>query len=252
MAIIKAFISDVKKVSTRIPSRFLFIQKKIPKYQNLVEDLVKKPITVFTSIVGDKDFLIEDQVMEGANFIAFTDQKSKTWETIKPYNKFKDNRRNSRIQKIMPHMFFDTEYSIWIDGNFKLKVPAKEIIDRFLKDKDIAVWKHPDRNCIYAEAQACYKQNKDTDEALGEQIEEYRKRGISSNGGLYAAGIIIRRHTKRINELNEKWWVEYTRYSKRDQISFPVAFPKNEINCIQEGTIWKNKYFEKMNHATDY
>ena len=227
-------------------------KKHLPRYHSSEENLaLTPPIIVFTSIVGGKDVLIDDQVMIGANFVAFTDQKSQTWKTMKPYDKFKDDRRNSRICKIMPHLFFNTKYSIWMDGNFKLKVPAQEVIDIFLKDKDIAVWKHPNRDCVYAEAESCYKQGKDTPEELSEQIEEYKKRDILAHGGLYAAGIIIRRHTKRINELNEKWWAEYSRYSKRDQISFPVVFPVDEVNCIEKGTIWKNKYFERINHATE-
>ncbi|MFA6159983.1 MAG: glycosyltransferase domain-containing protein [Parcubacteria group bacterium] len=226
-------------------------KKRIPEHENPTDSLVENPITVFTSIVGDKDVLLDDQITEGANFIAFANQKSDTWKTIMPYGKFKENRINSRIYKIMPHMFFDSEYSIWMDGNVKLKVPAKEVIDKFLKDKDIALWKHKNRDCIYAEAQACYAQNKDTSEALGEQVKAYKKLGIPAHSGLYAATVIIRRHTRRINELNEKWWAHYTRYSKRDQISFPVVFPKEEINCIEDGEMWKNKYFERINHTTE-
>lgn len=244
-------LKNIGKVVNKICESYLPNIKHIPEYQNSVDDFSKESITVFTSIVGGKDVLIDNQVTEGGNFIAFTDQKSNVWKTIKPYDKFKDDRRNSRIYKIMPHLFFDTDYSIWIDGNFRLKMPAQKVVDAFLKDKDIAVWKHPDRDCVYAEAEACFRQNKDTSEVLGEQIAAYKKRGIPTHGGLYAAGIIIRRHTERINKLNEKWWAEYSRYSKRDQISFPVAFPSIEINCITEGTIWKNKYFEKIDHATD-
>ncbi len=223
-------------------------KKPLHYFKNPINRYIKKPITVFTSITGDMDKLIDDQVTEGANFIAFTDQKSKTWKTFKPYDKFKDYRRNSRIYKIIPHLFFDTEYSIWIDGNVRLKVPAQEVINKFLQQKDIAVWKHLNRDCIYDEAEACLIQGKDTPEALNEQISEYKKRGIPAHGGLYAATIIIRRHTKRIGELNERWWAEYTRYSQRDQISFPVAFPAEEICCIPDGTMWNNKYFERVNH----
>jgi len=244
---LKEMLREIKKSVIK----YRIIKKQLPEYQYSISSLAKKPIVVVTSIVGGKDVIIDDQVIEGASFVAFTDQGSKTWKIVKPYDKFKDDRRNSRIHKIMPHMFFNSEYSIWMDGNFRLKVPAQEVIDTFLRDKDIAVWKHPDRDCVYVEAEACYKQDKDTPEALGEQSKEYRRRGIPANGGLYAAGIIIRRHTKRINELNEKWWAEYSRYSKRDQISFPVAFPADEVNCIEEGTIWKNKYFERINHATE-
>jgi hypothetical protein len=248
------FFSRFRKIhhiAEELTEKSLAVKKHLPEYHNSIDHFTKEPITVFTSIIGKKDNLIDDQVTKGANFIAFTNQKSKTWKTVKPYDKFKDDRRNSRIYKIMPHMFFNTEFSLWIDGNVKLKVPAQQIVDTFLKDKDIALWKHQNRDCVYAEAEACYKFNKDTPEALGEHIREYKKRGIPAHNGLYAATVIIRRHTKRINELNEKWWAEYSRYSKRDQISFPVAFPANEVNCIEEGTMWQNKYFERVNHITE-
>jgi len=244
-------LKTVGKMAKKVIMRSLFKKNKLPEYNDTMGNLIKSSITVFTSIVGNKDSLIDDQITQGANFIAFTDQKSNVWKTIKPYDKFKDERRNSRIYKIMPHMFFDSEYSIWMDGNVKLKVPAEEIIMKFLKNKDIALWKHKNRDCIYAEAEACYEQNRDTSEALGEQIEAYKKLNIPVHNGLYAATVIVRRHTKRINELNEKWWAHYTRYSKRDQISFPVVFPKEEINCIEDGEMWKNKYFERINHTTE-
>ncbi|HAT73386.1 MAG: putative glycosyltransferase [Candidatus Moranbacteria bacterium GW2011_GWF2_36_839] len=244
-------LKNIGKIVKKLIMQHWNQKKKIPEYKNIIDGLTENSITVFTSIIGDKDILLDNQITEGANFIAFTNQKSDVWKTIKPYDKFKDDRRNSRIYKIMPHMFFDTEYSIWMDGNVKLKVPAKEVVDKFLKDKNIALWKHKNRDCIYAEAEACYEQNRETPEALGEQIEAYRKLDTPEHNGLYAATVIIRRHTKKINELNEKWWAHYSRYSKRDQISFPVVFPKEEINCIEDGEMWKNKYFERIEHITE-
>jgi hypothetical protein len=224
------------------------IDKMLPKYQEVIEKVCKKPITVYTALSGGIDTLQEEQNTDGADFVAFTKAKSKTWTTLSPYEKFRDDRRNSRVQKIMPHLFLDCEYSIYMDANFTLNVPAQELIDRFLKDKDVAVFKHPSRDCVYDEAQACMVLRKDTPEALTEQMKYYAKQGIPPNDGLCECGVIIRRHTKRVEEWNEKWWAQYCRFSKRDQVSFPLAFPLDQVNVIDEWAVTNNPFFTYTQH----
>lgn len=223
------------------------IEKQLPKYEALFDMLEEKDITVYTSVTGDKDTLMEDQCIKGANFVAFTDKKSETWEVRKPYSHFKDDRRNSRIAKIMPHLFFNSKYSVYLDGNITLKVPAQKLIDEFLKDKDIAVFRHVGRDCVYEEAQACMSLGKGDKYELAEQVRDYAKLGHKEHAGLCECGVIIRRHTPRIAELNEKWWAQYCRYSDRDQISFPLAFPLEEVNQI-EGSAWRHPYFTFYAH----
>lgn len=224
------------------------IRKMLPKYQEVFEKVRKKDITVYTALSGNIDKLIEEQETRGADFIAYTNGDSPVWKCEKPYDKFKDNRRNSRIQKIMPHKYIDTEYSIYMDANFSLKVPAQELIDRFLKEKDIAVFKHPGRDCVYEEAEACVALRKETPEALSEQVKHYAKNRIKQHGGLCECGVIIRRHTKEVNEMNEKWWAEYCRFSKRDQVSFPVAFDLAKVNVIDEWSVTNNPFFQYHAH----
>jgi len=104
-------------------------------------------IQIFTSINGGKDNLITDHNLDGATFKSF----------VNSYDKFKSDRRNSRIQKILPHKYFKTEYSIWLDGNLKLLASPKELVEKYLNGFDIAVFKHPVRNCLYKEAIECAK-----------------------------------------------------------------------------------------------
>ena len=222
------------------------IKQQLPKYTALFEDLMPKNITVYTCITGKYDKL-SDRKLKGANQVAFTNQDSEIWETVKPYDKFKDDTRNSRMQKIMPHLFFDTEYSIYLDGNIELKYPPEKIIKEFLGEKDIAVFRHIGKDCIYEEAVAIAGFKKETVPALTEQLKAYSKRGVKEHAGLCECGVIIRRHSDRINELNEHWWAEYCRYSRRDQMSFPIAFPLREVKQI-EGSVHKHKYFKIINH----
>ena len=223
------------------------IEKQIPKYLNLFNSMQKHNITVYTSVVGGFDRVIEEQNTAGADFVAFTEFQSSTWDVRKPYDKFRDNRRNSRIQKIMPHLFLDTEYSIYLDGNIQLLVEPQKLIDEFLKDKDIAVFRHIGRDCVYDEADACLSMGKGKREELAEQIKAYAKKGHPRHGGLAECGFIVRRHTPRIEALNERWWAHYCRYSERDQLSFPVVFDKDEVNFV-ESSCWRHPYVKYHQH----
>lgn len=223
------------------------IDKQLPKYEKLFEKLKKRDITVYTANVGGFDSLKDAQEDLTANYVAFTDQTSDTWDCQKPYDKFKDDRRNSRIQKIMPHLFFDTEYSIYLDGNIRLKVPAQKLIDEYLKDADVAVIRHIGRDCLYEEATACQAMQKGDPLELATQVKEYAKRGWKPHAGLAECGVIIRRHTPEVERWNEKWWAHYCRYSERDQISFPVAFPFEKVHLIEQ-SYWRHPYLESSPH----
>lgn len=185
-------------------------------------------ITVITSICGAKDHLMDNQVKGGAKFVAYLDetQWSDTWEIIKAYDKFKDPRRNSRIHKLLIHKYVDTEYSIWIDGNIRLLKSPEEIIERYLKDHDFAVFRHPTRDCVFDEFIQCAKLNLDDTETIIEQAKAYEDAGFAKHKGLNECGILIRRHTPKVEAFNNAWWGEYTRYSRRDQVSFMFAAEK--------------------------
>lgn len=238
---------EIGKAAKKVVLEKYLIDKQLPKYQELFEKLSDKDITVYTSVTGDKDQLMEDQNTEGANFVAFTDKESDTWEVRKPYDKFKDDRRNSRVAKLMPHLFFKTKYSVYLDGNITLKVPAQQLVDEFLKDKDIAVFRHVGRDCVYDEAQACMALGKGNPQELAEQVRDYARIGHKEHAGLCECGVIIRRHTDQVARWNEKWWAQYCRYSDRDQVSFPLSFPLEEVNQI-ESSAWRHPYFQFYAH----
>ena len=163
--------------------------------------------TVYTSLNNDKD--------EPTGVL-----------NICSYDKFIDPRRNSRASKILAHKYINTEYSIYVDGNITLNVSPETLIDKYLKDHDIAVYKHPNRDCIYDEAITCAKLKLDDPEIIIEQAKAYEDSGYAKHKGLAECGVIIRRHTKEVEQFNEAWWAEYCRYSRRDQISFMFAVDK--------------------------
>lgn len=197
-------------------------------------------ITVYTVITGGKDGMREmPEIREKseAKFVAFlsNEMSSVTWNTRPAYDRFVDPRRNSRIQKILAHQYIDTEYSIYIDGNITLLTTPEELVKKYLGDYDIAVFTHPNRDCIYAEAIQCAKRGLDNAETIIEQAKMYEDSGYAKHKGLCECGIILRRHTPQVAALNNAWWSEFCRHSKRDQISFMyavdrVGIPVNMVN----------------------
>jgi len=205
---------------------------------------------VITSIVGDRDVLVDDQNTEGADFIAFTDQSSNTWEVRKPYDKMDTPLMNAKAPKVLIHKFVDTDISLWIDGNIQLRVPVKKVVD-WLGDYDIAVFNHPGRDCVYQEIDECIRRDKGDPKKLKAQRDKYRAEGYPEHNGLAECTIILRRHNKRTAQFNEAWWKEICAQSHRDQISFPYIVSKSKAKVLfikGKGYVENHPYFNYLSH----
>ena len=188
---------------------------------------------VYTAITGDKDK-------------PRYDIKVYTGETL-----FVHPRREAKIYKVLFHKYIEDEYSIWVDGNFFLKMQEEFYYD-LLGDYDIAVMQHPSRNCVYEEAEECKRLLKDDPVIIDEQIAKYRKEGYPENNGLAECNFIIRRNTPEMRRLHEAWWAEICRHSSRDQISFPYIFRDKvkylpPVQTVEEAK--SNQYYRREKHV---
>ncbi len=202
------------------------IDKFLPKYEEVFKKLLeKKDITVVTAITGGKDTLKPQPEYKGVEYVAFVegDVKDSQWKTRKACDKFKSPVMNAKIHKILAHKYVDTEYIVWIDGSITLKKDPRDLI-KLMGDSDFAFFKHPGRDDLYEEATVCVEMGKGDVSEIAEQLKEYARMGTPEHMGLCEMTCFIRRNTKKANLAFERWWAEVTRYSSRDQISFPVAF----------------------------
>lgn len=234
------------------------IDKFLPLYEELFEKTMdKKNISVITAITGDKDDLLPQEEYKGTEYIAFTDtnQQDPLWETRKACDKFKEPVMNAKIHKVLSHKYTDKEFIVWMDGNCSLKQDPKELV-KLLGDKNYAFFKHPGRDCVYAEADTCVELRKGKIEELAEQVKTYAKKEYPPNAGLCELTCFIRRNNPETNALFEAWWAEICRHSNRDQISFPTVFTKKDWAVIP-GSIAKihdskdfpgNDYFQYKLH----
>lgn len=150
------------------------------------------------------------------------------------------NRMKAKYYKCMPHEFLDCDYSIWIDGSATIHDPkfVKRCLE-YLGKSEVMCFVHPEgRRCIYDEADYCEDMPKYRDQDIRGQVNAYRQEGYKENMGLWACGMVVRKHTKRVQIFNEMWWRENKDYTYQDQISFPYVAHKSGINLK---TLWLNQ-----------
>jgi len=168
------------------------------------------------------------------------------------YSEFVSPVRNAKIYKILPHKFLDADITIWIDGNIELLIPPEQLVEEWLGDVDMALFKHPDRDCIYDEAPAAkglFEAHLKVRDDIDKQIEHYREIDFPEHAGMGECNVIIRRNNPKVNAFNEAWWAEICRWSQRDQLSFPVTLAKHnlKVNFIK-GNAREHKYFRYTPH----
>jgi len=217
---------------------------------------MKHRIVVYTAIYADKDDLKEPSVeLEGCSLVCFTNNKylkSKVFDVRVYPSIHSDPARSAKIFKVLPHWFFaDYEYSLWIDGSVIFKRgDIGALIDNYLREHNTAFFAHPDRDCIYDEAEACITAQCDNAEIIREQIEQYRDESYPPHNGLVEDGIILRRHLSTdVIRVDEDWWAQTLRFSRRDQLSFNYVGWKNNFTWATiEGNLRDNDYFSVMSH----
>ncbi len=213
-------------------------------------------IYVYTSILNGWDNLRPPThpAEPGVRYICFTNvpvlPKVEPWE-YRPLYFAGENCRTARVPKILPHLMLppDAEYSIYHDGNLRLKVRPTLAVKQLLGSHDWAAHRHPCRTCVYDEARILLKENIGTKELIEREIAFYRLTCHPENAGLWANGFIARRHTPEVAALNERWWTLYSKGCERDQLSFPVAragqMPVNSINA----NVYESPYVDFFWHA---
>jgi hypothetical protein len=218
----------------------------------------KKRLVVYTAISNNYDTLQDPEFYSAScDYVCFSDDphlQSQYWSIRLLDNDMEEPTRRAKQPKILPHLYFpDYEYSVWVDGNLTIVGDVQELVEQYLIDHDLALFKHPDgRDCIYQEVEACIRYRKDSEETIRRQEARYRVLNYPEHNGLPACMVILRRHNRPdLIRVMEDWWDEIVHYSKRDQLSFSFVAWKNSTSyTLIDDNARNNRYFRWRPHAS--
>lgn len=190
----------------------------------------KAKYVVYTCLSNNYDSLkVPEYLDPEVDYICFSDRPTYgygIWQLREYDQKSPDSTRTSRHPKILPHKYLsEYESSIYIDANYLPTVSLLTIFKRMYKGNiKVAGVKHPWRDCLYEEAEACRNLNKDSSKTIDETIEFLKKHKFPEKYGLFENNLIYRQHNddQVVNAMNI-WWDVYARYSRRDQLSYMFA-----------------------------
>ena len=210
----------------------------------------------FTAILGGFEQLRPVTNPGDARWIALTDHPPVDpmgWEMwpVPPAQNPADPRRMARRYKVLCHRFFpDADAWLWLDGAIQLTVPPETVANALLDGADIGGFRHPGRNCAYAEADRCIQKGKDTARILNGQKAAMKAAGFPEGWGLVETGLLARRNTKEIRNLNERWWLQIEQYSMRDQISLPFSCWRLGVSLFgAPGSLVNHHWVDYRSHA---
>lgn len=197
---------------------------------------------IYTCIVGGYEKLrVPGYITEGWETVIFSDKpvEYSGWMqniVIPSEDLLADPRRTARRIKLLSHHYLPkTDVSFWMDANMQITCDLNKIMGKFLTDKDIATFMNPRRVCIYQEGAKIKRQKQDKPDIVDAQVARYRAEKYPKHHGLICSNVLMRRHSPKVIELNEMWWAEMVKGSRRDQLSFNYVAWRLGVgyNCIE-------------------
>ncbi|WP_250492645.1 glycosyltransferase domain-containing protein [Caballeronia sp. GAWG1-1] len=191
-----------------------------------------KKACVYTCLIGEYETLNEVQASgeSGLPHICFTDSpslQSDTWEirVVCPAFPMDSVRSQRRIKILAQEYLSEFDVSLYVDNTVQLKVPAEQIIARYLGDADIALPWHTLRGTLLDEFIAVAREGLDEPARVFEQLSHYQLLNFDLLlQRPYWTGVMIRRHDRhRALGAMTDWYNQVMRYSRRDQLSVNLA-----------------------------
>ena len=218
-------------------------------------------IAVYTCITGGYDnirdpFYVDDSI----DYYCFVDSVRKIPDGVRAWKFFPvpaslqqfSTAKRQRYVKLHPDEFIDGtkyDYTFYVDGSMRMTCDIKPLVYSLISaGKNIALHTHCARDCIYDEAAACFVLGKAGYSGIREQVEFYRAEGMPEHFGLTANTVIIRKtNDDELKVIMSDWWEQITRFTHRDQLSFPYVLWKNgkDISYVYSlgRNIWRNPCF---------
>lgn len=196
---------------------------------------------IFTSLTkGYDDLRQPETVRPDYDYICFsndfTTPQVGVWQIRKiPYTN-ENQTRITRFPKLNPHFVLtEYEYSIWVDANAIITEELYSRADSLITLNAVcAMIKHPARDCVYQEARYLISYSIGEAHLVYEQAKYIKEQKFSPNSGLYTCSIILRKHhDPDVIKFSSAWWIQYERFSSRDQMGVSYALSIAHLKPIE-------------------
>lgn len=195
---------------------------------------------VYTALLGGYEELLEQPVAKESTvpFICLTDDPdltSETWQVVQVTPTFAmDTIRSARRLKILGDpALAEYDETLWIDNTVLLEELPESLLAGWLGDHDLAAPLHSFRASVIAEAEAVIDDGRDDTSVVYEQLLAYLRHHPEVMQRMpFWTAILARRRSPAVDEAMQTWWEHVLRFSRRDQISFPVAVRDLAINAV--------------------
>jgi hypothetical protein len=184
-------------------------------------------VAVITAVYDAYDTIKPVMPQDGAEveWILVTDtmpdaEAARGWTVVHEPRPDVPPNRAAKAAKFEPWKYTDAPSSIWIDASFRV-VSSDFAVEAIALAKPIAQFTHPWRDCLFAEAVEIAALGMDPEGVAGWQTARYREAGHPVGWGLWASGVIARRHTAAVKRMGAAWAREVGAGSARDQVSQP-------------------------------
>jgi hypothetical protein len=190
-------------------------------------------VVVYTVIFDDYDTLRAPVVRDrSVRWVCITDRapaNDRGWEIRIVETGGVPHPYRARGYKILSHLAFpEADTTIYLDGHLQLKTAPRDLLE-YLERSDLALFRHPARNGVYDELEACARLGKDDTRLLAMSEKRYRTLGVPDEGLLHSAGVLLRRHSQSVVEFNETWMEELRLSGVRDQPALCYALWKTGL-----------------------
>lgn len=191
-------------------------------------------IVLYTCIVADRDKPTRFLFMDDFKYVMFSDKPvvRNGWEVVPITYHDDDPVRIARYYKHNPFVFFpNCKFAIWLDATHWQIRSLKPLLS---EDFDISLMRHFSRKSAFEEAKVCKELIMDDPKKISNQVDSYRREGFADDQGLFSTTCLIRKNNQKCVDFCEFWWSEISRWSKRDQISFPYCKWKTSNLIVRE------------------
>lgn len=237
-------------------------------------------VLIYTAIYGAYDDLKQPVEQDyPCDFLCFTDtpapEQIGAWHIIQSEGDPNFHpRMQAKLFKILSHQVFPGgrlaprhdparlltrftgpyDFTIWMDASLAIKSSTfvREMMST-TGDSGWAMFAHPDRDCIFQEANLSSQLKKYLNLPVHEQVSFYGEAGIQPHSGLFACGVIVRREPldSSLMDANLSWWRENCRWTYQDQLSLPYVLKLHNLRVDTiPGNQWDNSWFDLVPHKS--